>query len=226
MSYSRVSHTRTTFGNFSLLFCQLLSQKLSVSYVRLTLDTTGPLKKRKNGAVTRRQGLVPIHAAQPRLGILICQTFLHNWNANVPLRQRQPTALQPLTVKGDQTINEKQQPLVLRAQSLMGVKIFWWSPDQVLLICIIDISVPFCIKLTFMSFVFLDDYASSSGVLVSRLNAKLESNEVRFLFFQKSPTYTNKLKFRYTFWSLVKHWYCMSNISLSILYWSFPASYY
>ena len=52
----------------------------------------------------------------------------------------------------------------------------------------------FRIGLAFILFVFLDDQASSSGVLDLRLNAKLKSKEVRLLFFLISSTYTNKRK--------------------------------
>ena len=68
--------------------------------------------------------------------------------------------------------------------------------------------MPFCIGLTFISFVFMDDWASSSAVLVSRLKAKLKSKEVRFLFFQISSTYTNKT------WSLDKNTGTLLNWSL------------
>ena len=52
---------------------------------------------------------------------------------------------------------------------------------QILFISTRYISMPFCIGLTFISFIFLDDYDSSSLVLVLRLNVKLKIKKVRFL---------------------------------------------
>ena len=117
-----------------------------------------PLKERKNGtsgsATTR-----------PRYNTSCSASFWYSHLLNIfgqlKCIRTSTTAttdgLQPLTVRGDQIISEKQRPIVLRAWSLTGVKIIQWSPGQILLIRSINISVPCCIKLTFMLFVLLDD---------------------------------------------------------------------
>ena len=72
------------------------------------------LEKQENGPlVPRRQGLVPAPAAQPRFGLVICQTFLttemQTYLCDSDIQQ---STLLPLTIRDDQI---KQRPLIVGA---------------------------------------------------------------------------------------------------------------